>query len=84
MKQFFGESQNAITIQIYTAIIAFLLLQAYHHNQSHRFALRLKDLGTLVRIGLFVRPKLLVRRHQKYIYEQRNSPQLSLELNYAA
>jgi hypothetical protein len=73
-----------ITIQIYTAIIAFLPLQAYHCTQAHHFTLRLKDLSTLVRVGLFGRPKLVHRRHQQHIHKQQNSLQLSLELNYVA
>ena len=52
IKRFLGESRNAILIQIYTALIAYLLLRAYRKLLGKKIPLRLKDLAVMCQIGL--------------------------------
>ena len=52
IKRFLGESRNAVAIQIYTAIIAYILVRMYHRlfsNSKHR----LLDVMTLLAANLF-------------------------------
>lgn len=56
LKKFFGQSRNAIMIQIYTAIISFVLLQHYQIMQGS--FMRLKDVAMIVKSQLFLRPRL--------------------------
>jgi len=53
IKRFLGESRNAILIQIYTAIIAYLLLRAFRKLLGKKIPLRLKDIVVMCQIGLF-------------------------------
>ena len=55
IKRFLGRSENAVKIQIYTALIAFLLLRMLRHTQatSHRNAP--KALATRIKVALFSR-----------------------------
>jgi len=55
IKQFFGRSENAVRIQIYTAIITYLLAHISHQSQNTGQTLRLwlAELKT----GLFQRPE---------------------------
>lgn len=55
IKRFLGHSENAVKIQIYTALIAFLLLRMLRHTQatSHRNAP--KALATRIKVALFSR-----------------------------
>ena len=53
IKRFMGESRNAIMIQIYTAIIAYLLIRAYRKLIRTSTALRLKDLVQICQTNLF-------------------------------
>ena len=76
IKRFIGESRNAVMIQIYVAMIAYILLQAYKTlvAASHR-SLRLKDVAFTIRTGLFSRPQTnekLRRRRQKTYALQHN------------
>lgn len=57
IKRFMGTSRNAVLIQIFTAIIAYLLLRAHKKLFSNTTSFRLKDLLTLARTSLFTRPK---------------------------
>lgn len=53
IKRFLGESRNAILIQIYTAIIAYLLLRAFRKLLGNWPPLRLKDIAVMCQISLF-------------------------------
>ena len=53
IKRFMGESRNAILIQIYVAIIAYLLLHAYNKLMGANAFKRLKDLIIDLRCHLF-------------------------------
>jgi IS4 transposase len=55
IKHFLGRSENAVKIQIYTALISYLLLQVFQRNNGIHLSLKL-CLATL-RIGLFQRVK---------------------------
>lgn len=56
IKQFLGRSENAVKIQIYTALITYMLVYLYHHRQALKTTLRmcLVELKT----GLFQRPAI--------------------------
>ena len=41
IKQYLGRSENAVKIQIYTALIAYLLIKLMHKNQNSKQSLRL-------------------------------------------
>lgn len=53
IKRFLGESRNAIMIQIFAALIAYLLLRAYHRLFGEAARLRLKDLVAICQTSLF-------------------------------
>ena len=55
IKRFLGRSENAVKIQIYTALITYLLVKFYHeaHGLSQTLALCVVELRT----GLFQRPE---------------------------
>ena len=57
IKRFMGESRNAILIQIYVAIIAYLLLRLYKKLLGKNHRGRLKDLLVALKTGLFQRPE---------------------------
>lgn len=77
LTHFLGESRNAIMLQIYVAIIAFLLLQAYHRC-SYSNTYRLKDVTTLVKAQLFMRPRLTENIYKRRMNEARKSPQITM------
>ena len=53
IKRFLGESRNAIMIQIYVAIIAYLLLRMYRRMLCPTIALSLKDIADICKTSLF-------------------------------
>lgn len=55
IKHFLGRSENAVKIQIYTALISYLLLQIFQQKEGVHLSLKL-CLATL-RVGLFQRVK---------------------------
>ena len=55
INRFMGESRNAMLIQIYTAIIAYLLLKT-HQAVTGQTTNRLKDILTVIRLNLFHKP----------------------------
>ncbi len=57
IKRFIGQSRNAILIQIYVAIIAYVLLQLFRRLTAGQTVERLKDLLVYVASNLFSRPK---------------------------
>jgi IS4 transposase len=64
IKQFLGRSENAVKIQIYTAIITYLLVSMYRRRHGIRQSLKL--CLVTVSSGLFQRPELEYRRHRKW------------------
>lgn len=52
IKSFLGRSENAVRIQIYAAIIAFLLLRLLQHAQPKGSTQTLKAIRTLLRINV--------------------------------
>ena len=71
LTSFLSENHNGIMLQIYVAIIAFLLLQAYKtcQKQFHR----LKDILVLVKTQLFQRPTLIDKVHWQRLKKLRGS-----------
>ncbi len=57
IKRFMGESRNAILIQIFVAIIAYMLVRLYRKLLANNFTGRLKDLLVTLKTGLFQRPE---------------------------
>lgn len=76
IKKFIGESRNAIMIQIYVALIAYVLLKVFHELNIIPGMNRLKDTMTLIRTHLFSRPKTSIRRRRRF--NERNKNQLYL------
>lgn len=53
IRRFLGRSENAVRIQIYVALIAFLLLRILHHTAARGFKAGTALLLAQLRIGLF-------------------------------
>jgi len=66
IKRFMGQSRNAVMIQIYVAIIAYVLLSIFWKLQGAAAPKRLKDLLLLIRTGLFERPTIHENRKRRY------------------
>lgn len=67
LKRFLGRSENAVKIQILTALIAYLLMVLYRHRHAPRQSLW-QCLATL-RASLFQRPEL--EAHHRRVHRQR-------------
>ncbi len=57
IKSFMGESKNAILIQIFVAIITYMLVRLYQKLLANSFTGRLKDLLVTLKTSLFQRPE---------------------------
>jgi putative transposase len=53
IRSFLGRSENAVRIQIYVALIAFMLLRILHHTAARGFKASTALLLTQLKIGLF-------------------------------
>ena len=53
VKSFFGRSENAVRIQIYTALIAFCLLQIFRNTYAKSYKTAVRTLAARLRIALF-------------------------------
>jgi putative transposase len=53
IRRFLGRSENAVRIQIYVALIAFLLLRILHHTAARSFKDSTALLLTRLKLGLF-------------------------------
>jgi putative transposase len=53
IRSFLGRSENAVRIQIYVALIAFMLLRILHHTAARSFKLSTALLLTQLKIALF-------------------------------
>jgi hypothetical protein len=70
VKSFVGTSQNALRIQIWTALIAILLLKWLHHLSKAKWSL--SNLGSMLRLNLFT-----YRDLQKWIDDPFRTPPLT-------
>jgi len=64
LKRFMGQSRNAVKIQIYVALIAYILLKLYKKILGDRSRLRLKDIMVTLRTGIFTRPEMSKQRRK--------------------
>ncbi len=76
LKKFICESENAIKIQIYTAIITYILIGMYKANCMIKFD-RMIDLMSWIKIMICSRKTELIRREKKP--DKTNQYQLSFE-----
>lgn len=65
LKRFLGRSRNAVLIQIYVAIIAYILLKIYKKMTAHKYQIRLKDTLITIKVGLFTRPETFNKRRRR-------------------
>jgi len=65
IKNFLGESRNAVQIQIYVAIIAYLLLKRFHSLAGKTQSPRLKDTLVYISRNLFRRPETEIWRKRR-------------------
>lgn len=63
IKKFLGRSENAVKIQIYTALITYLLVQAYHLRCGAVQSLKMCLVE--LRNGLFQRPEVEQKVHER-------------------
>jgi IS4 transposase len=68
IKKFLGRSENAVRIQVLTALISYLLVALY--KQRHDLKATLWECLTLVRATLFQRPDTEASRYRKRKQEQ--------------
>lgn len=71
LKRFLGRSQNAVKIQILTALIAYLLVALY--RQTHAPAQSLWSCLALLRASLFQRPGIEAYRHAAFKRQRHRS-----------
>lgn len=64
IKRFFGKSENAVRIQILTALIAYLLIALY--AQQHKLKKSLWLILSELRVTLFQRPNDELHRHRRW------------------
>ena len=64
VKTFIGTSENALRIQIWTALITLLLLKYLHHLS--RFGWSMSNLATMLRLNLFTYRDLLEWLHDPF------------------
>lgn len=68
IKKFLGRSENAVKIQIYTALITYLLAQTYRNQSGYTNTLRM--FIALLRSGLFQQPDIDYRLHKRRKYRE--------------
>lgn len=76
IKKYIGQSENAVRIQIFTALISYLLIAL--HRYTNRIKSSMKTLLITVKETLFKRPELdayRYRKHRASINEQRHQNQ---------
>ena len=81
VKSFVGTSENALRIQIWTALIALLLLKWLHHLSKAKWSL--SNLASMLRLNLFTYRDLLTWLHEPFGTPPQPIPdqQLSLYLS---
>jgi len=65
VKTFVGTSENALRIQIWTALIALLLLKWLHHLSKANWSL--SNLASMLRLNLFTYRELIKWLHDRDI-----------------
>lgn len=84
IKSFFGRSENAVRIQIYTALIAFCLLRYFQKTYARSYSGTVKSLAVRLRVAL-CKPFDMTNRHPKHPrppLQRTPSPQLSFNLHH--
>jgi len=77
LKSYFGQSENAVKIQIYTALISYLLMKLM--QQASKTWSKLIDLQTWLQHGLFVKDSI----NTNYYRRRRQKQQLIDELQFS-
>lgn len=78
IKSFFGRSENAVRIQLLTALIAYLLVAL--HKQTHHLKTTLWECLCLTRATLFQRKELDEHRERKRRQKERSMNQFQIGL----
>lgn len=79
IKRFLGKSENAVKIQLYSALISYLLLALYRH--THGLQQSMKETLVIIRSALFQRPETeqyLLRKHRRILQERLCQQQICL------
>ena len=74
LKYYFGCSENAVRLQIYSALLAFLLLHAYRRQSAATSSIY--EFATHLAYSLFERPAALLKADER----RRNHKQLRLAM----
>lgn len=80
LKSFLGRSENAVRIQIYCAIIAYIL--AAKHHKNHRLNISLRMMLTLFRNDMFSRPVTEKSQYLKRKIERDKLAQLQQAIEF--
>jgi Transposase DDE domain/Domain of unknown function (DUF4372) len=81
IKSFVGTSENALRIQIWTALISILLLQ--YLKAMANFDWHMSNLVSFIRLNLFVKINLLKWLHEPFLPPPKKPPKsLQLDLNF--
>ena len=80
IKQFLGRTENAVKIQIYCALIAYLLASEYRRNRSPHCTL--KEVLTLFRHDIFSRPEINESEYRKRKEERDKISRVQRELAF--
>jgi IS4 transposase len=80
IKRFLGRSENAVKIQIYTALISYLLLQIYQQKNGLQTSLKL--CLSMLRVSLFQRVKTEQATRQRYKQHRERIRDLQPELAF--
>lgn len=78
VKSFVGTSENALRIQIWTALISLLLLKWLHHLSKAKWSL--SNLASMLRLNLFTYRDLLTWLHEPFGTPPLREPSLQLPL----
>ncbi len=79
IKKFLGRSENAVKIQLYSALISYLLVALYRHTQGLKQSM--KDTLVLIKATLFQRPETeqyLLKKRRRLAQEQVRQQQICL------
>ena len=76
IKRFIAENRNAVMIQIYIAMIAYILIKRFHQATTSTTCYRMKHLLRLIAVNLFARPDTVSRRQNQKRMKERQQPLL--------
>ena len=79
IKKFLGRSENAVKIQLYSALISYLLIALYRHTRGLKQSM--KDTLVLIKATLFQRPETeqyLLKKRRRIAREQAWQQQICL------